>query len=312
MRRLTNKRIAHDRGSKMTDMHGKTVVVTGATNGLGRAMAQALAGMGADTRIVGRSESKSRKTAEQIKRESGNPDVRYYVADLSAQQDVAKLAATLRSDLARLDVLINNAGAWFTDRELSVDGIEMTWALNHLSYFLLTRELLDLLKATAAEHGEARIINQSSSAHANATIHWDDIEFKDDWGTEGKGVFGAGWAVYAQSKLANLLFTFALAQQLEGTGVTANAVHPGVVVTGFSQNNGLFYKAAAPIRKLFNRNTPADGAQPAIHLASAAEARGITSKYYGPPQVEKSPQAIAHDSESQNRLWRLSERMLGI
>lgn len=288
-------------------MRGKTVVITGGTNGLGRAMALALAEMGADVRIVGRDESRCRKTVESIKRATGNVHVGYYVADLSSQTEIRVLAERLNADLNRLDVLINNAGAWFTKRQLSADGIEMTWALNHLAYFLLTRKLLGLLKRTAAEHGEARIINQSSSAHENASMHWHDIEFARDWENEGKGSVGPGWAVYAQSKLANLLFTFALARRLEGTGVTVNAVHPAVVVTGFTRNNGLLYKVAAPIRRLFNRRTPREGAQPAIYLASAPEARGVTGKYYGPPQEAESPQAITHDVDSQDRLWRLSE-----
>lgn len=295
----------------MTDMSGKTVVITGGTSGIGGAMAHALAEMGAGIRIIGRDESRCRETAESIRRDTGNPDVQYYVADLSVQAQVRDVAQRLRNTLDRLDVLINNAGAWFTKRQVSADGIELTWALNHLAYFLLTNELLDLLEATAAEHGEARIINQSSSAHENASIHWDDIEFERSWDTAGKGALGPGWAVYAQSKLANLLFTFALARHLEGTGVTANAAHPAVVVTRFSQNNGLLYKLAAPIRRLSNKRTPREGAQPAIHLASAPEAHGVSGAYYGPPQREETPAAIAHDPETQDRLWRLSKAMIG-
>lgn len=295
----------------MGDMTGKTVVITGGTSGLGEAMGHALAEIGADVRLVGRDEAKCRKTAEAIRARTGNGNVDYYVADLSEQAQVRDVARRLRGDLDRLDVLINNAGAWFTKRRLSADGIELTWALNHLAYFLLTNELLDLLKAMAAAHGEARIINQSSSAHENADIHWDDIEFEHSWDTAGKGALGPGWAVYAQSKLANLLFTFALARDLEGTGVTANAVHPAVVVTGFSQNNGLLYKLAAPIRRLGNKRTPREGAEPAIHLASAPEARGVTGAYLGPPRREETPSAIAHDRKVQERLWRLSERMVG-
>lgn len=294
----------------MADMSGKTAVVTGGTSGIGEAMGHALAGMGAGVRVIGRDESRCHETVEIIRRDTGNPDVQYYVADLSVQAQVRDVAERLRNDLDRLDVLVNNAGAWFTKRQVSADGIELTWALNHLAYFLLTNELLDLLKATAAEHGEARIINQSSSAHENASIHWDDIEFEQSWDTAGKGALGPGWAVYAQSKLANLLFTFALARYLEGTGVTANAVHPAVVVTRFSQNNGLLYKLAAPIRRLSNKRTPREGAQPAIHLASDPEARSISGAYYGPPQRPETPQAIAHDPDTQDRLWRLSERMV--
>jgi NAD(P)-dependent dehydrogenase (short-subunit alcohol dehydrogenase family) len=294
----------------MADMNGKTVVVTGATNGIGEAIALALAKMGAETILVSRSEQKCQDTAARIREETGNENVRYYVADLSSQAQVHDVAAQLRRDLTRLDVLVNNAGAWFTDYKESADGIEMTWALNHMNYFILTNDLLDLIKQTAAEHGDARIINQSSSAHHAGEIHWDNIGFKGVWDTEGRGSSGPGWAVYSQSKYANVLFSFALARRLEGTNITVNAVHPGVVVTGFSQNNGLLYQIAAPIRKLFNRSTPMEGAEPAVWLASAPEAATITGKYYGPPHKEETPKASARDTAEQDRLWQLSEAMM--
>lgn len=293
-------------------MQGKTVVVTGATNGIGKAIAQDLAKLGAEIVIVSRSEQKCATTAQKIRTETGNQNVRYYTADLSVQADVRNVAEQLNTDLTRLDVLVNNAGAWFTERKLSTDGIEMTWALNHLNYFLLTYHLTDLLKRTAEQHGNARIINQSSSAHHEGKMHWDNLQFDGNWDAEGKGSFGAGWGVYSQSKLANVLHAFALARQLEGIGVVANAVHPGVVVTGLSTNNGLMYKLAIPVRRLFNRSTANEGAAPAVYLASASEAATITGAYYGPPTKREEVNPVANDTEAQDRLWQISMEQVGL
>ena len=287
-------------------MKGKTVVVTGATNGLGVAIAEGLAHQGTTLVIVSRNEAKCEETAKTITKKTGNANVTYYAADLSVQGEVRRLAQRLNSDLPRLDVLVNNAGAWFAERKLSADGIEMTWALNYLNYFLLTHELTDLLKHTADEFGEARVINQASMSHLEGKIRWDDLEFKTGWNTKGKGSVGPAWGVYSQSKLANIMHAFTLACRFEGTGLVANAVHPGVVVTGFSQNNGLLYKVASPFRRLFNRSTPEDGAAPAIYLASAPEAANITGAYYGPPHEREEVNPIANDVDAQERLWKVS------
>ena len=293
-------------------MQDKTILITGATNGLGQAIAEDLAKQGATIIIVSRSESKCAATAEQIRRETDNQNIRYYAADLSVRAQVNDLIGKLNRDLTRLDVLINNAGAWFTKPKRSADGIEMTWALNHLSYFLLTHGLTDLLKQTAKEHGEARVINQASGSHLEGKIHWDNLQFDGNWKTAGKGSYGSGWSVYSQSKLANVLHAFTLARHLEGTGVVANAIHPGVVVTGFSTDNGLIYKIAAPIRRLFIRTSPHHGAAPALYLASAPEAATISGAYYGPPQEREDVNPIANDIEAQDRLWRISVEQLGL
>lgn len=290
-------------------MNKRTILITGATNGLGAAMASDLAHTDASIIIVSRSESKCAAMAEQLR--GLNADVRYYAADLSSQAEVRSLTEKLNDDLARLDVLINNAGAWFSTRQLSVDGIEMTWALNHLNYFLLTNGLLDLLKRTAVTYGEARIVNQASSAHQEGKIHWDNLQFDGNWDTDGKGSTGSGWGVYCQSKLANVMHAFALTRRLEGTGVVANVIHPGVVVTGFSQNNGLMYKVAAPIRRLFNRASASDGAAPAVYLATAPEAATITGAYFGPPQQREDANPLALDEAAQERLWKASMEQIG-
>lgn len=292
-------------------MQGKTVVVTGATNGIGEAIAEDLASKGANLVIVSRNEAKCAETAKRITEKTGNSSIVYYAADLSVQREVRGLADKLNENLLRLDVLINNAGAWFAERKLSSDGIEMTWALNHLNYFLLTHKLTDLLKRTADEFGEAGVIDQASSSHLEGKIHWDDLEFTTGWDTKGKGSVGPGWGVYSQSKLANVMHAFALARRFEGTGVVANAVHPGVVVTGFSQNNGLLYRVVAPFRRMFNQSPPERGAAPAVYLASAPEAASITGAYYGPPHQREEVNPIANDVNAQERLWNVSLNYVG-
>jgi retinol dehydrogenase-12 len=293
----------------MADMTGKVVVVTGATNGIGEATALELARMGARMVVISRNPEKCAATVARIKDETGNTDVTYYAADLSAQGAVREVAAKVKADFDRLDVLVNNAGMWFTERKLSADGLEMTWALNHLGYFLITHELLPLLTATAEAHGEARVVSVSSMAHAAEPIYWDDIQF-EDW--ERARTDYPGWGCYAQSKFANMLFGLALARRLEGTGVTSNVVHPGVVVTGFSQNNGWFYQLGSFFRRIWNRATALEGATPSIYCASAPEMRGVSGKYYGPPQQEETPVEGSHDVAQQDRLWALSEKMVGL
>ena len=198
----------------LTSLQGKTILVTGATNGIGLVTARELAKMGAQVTIVGRSAEKCAAVAEHIQAAAGTP-VEVIVGDLSVMEGVRQVAITFREKHSQLHVLVNNAGGMFTRRVLTADGFEYTFALNHLNYFLLTDLLLDLLKAGAP----SRIINVSSVAHENAKIDFDNLQ--------GQKRF-VGLEAYGQSKLANLLFTYELARRLEGTGVTANALHPGV------------------------------------------------------------------------------------
>ena len=205
-------------------MQGKICLITGGTNGIGKSTAQALAQMGATVVIVGRNAPKTAQVVEEIRAASGNNNVDSLLADLSSQQEVRRLADEFKSKYSHLHVLLNNAGGVFMQRQLSVDGIEMTFALNHLAYFLLTNLLLDTIKASAP----ARIINVSSDAHTSGKIEFDNLQ--------GERRYSPG--AYGNSKLANILFTMELARRLEGTGVTVNALHPGFVATGFAKNNG--------------------------------------------------------------------------
>jgi NAD(P)-dependent dehydrogenase (short-subunit alcohol dehydrogenase family) len=276
-------------------MRGKTVLVTGANQGIGKATALALARQGARVTIVSRSADKGRAATAEIEAASGSKGVDLIVADLSSQGEVRRAAAEFKSRNARLDVLVNNAGVFVPARHTTIDGIEETFAVNHLSYFLLTRELLDVLKASAP----ARIVNVSSDAHHRGTMHWSDLEFAEH--------HYSGWGAYTQSKLANVLFTYELARRLEGTGVTANADHPGVVASGFGRTYpgpmALLYVLGRPFML-----TPDQGARTSVYLASSPEVEGVSGKYFARSRVEKSSR-VTYCQASQRKLWALSEQM---
>ena len=192
---------------------------------------------------------------------------------------------------------MNNAGAFFARREESTDGIEMTWALNHLNYFLLTDLLLDVLKASAP----ARIVNVSSTAHTGVKgINFEDIEFKHGY---------SGWTAYGHSKLANVLFTYELARRLAGTRITANALHPGFVATGFGHNNSRLMRVGMNIAQKIIAKRPEQGAETSVYLASSPEVEGVSGKYFDNKQAIKSS-AASYDTEAARRLWDLSETMV--
>ncbi len=274
------------------EMQGKICLVTGATLGIGKETALGLARKGAHVVIVGRDEARTRETAAWIAKESSNPQVDFLVADLSSQAEVRRLAAAFADIYPRLDVLINNAGAIFMKRELTVDGVERTWALNHLAEFLLTHLLLDKLAASAP----ARIVNVSSDAHTAGAIAFDDLQGEKKYG---------GMRIYAQSKLANILFTYALARRLAGKGVTANCLHPGVVATGFGHNTPGFVNTLLSLARPFLL-TAQQGAATSIYLASSPEVANVSGKYF----VKCKPAAsskLSTDVALQEKLWQLSE-----
>jgi NAD(P)-dependent dehydrogenase (short-subunit alcohol dehydrogenase family) len=272
-------------------MHGKVCMVTGATSGVGLVTAQALAHQGATLIVVGRNPERGAATVSRIQHETGNSAVELISADLSAQAQVRRLASEVQRRFTRLDVLINNAGALFLRRQLSPDGLEMTFALNHLAYFLLTNLLLDHLKASPA----ARIVNVSSEAHRGARLDFADLQGQHRY---------RGWRAYARSKLANILFTYALARRLEGTSVVANALHPGFVATNFGRNNrgitAVFFRIAQ-----LAAISPEQGAQTIIYLASSPEVKGITGAYFVKKKAVRSSQ-ISYDRSAADRLWQVS------
>jgi retinol dehydrogenase 12 len=281
-------------------VRGAVCLVTGATGGIGYETALGLARLGARVAMIGRDSAKLQACADRIRAAVPGAAVEPHRADLSAQAEIRRLAGTLRAAYPRLDVLVNNAGAIFDRRTLTVDGIERTWALDHLGYVLLTLELLDTLKDAAAAGGKPRIVNVASAAHYRGHIDFDDVE-----GARRYRAMGA----YAQAKLANVLFTYALARRLRDSGITANAVHPGVVNTGFAKNTGGLLGAAwALMRPLLI--TPEKGARTSLHVASDPGLDGVTGRYFshGRPKVSS---AESRDEAVQERLWALSLRQVG-
>jgi len=281
-------------------MRDKVCLVTGATSGIGYETALGLARRGARVVIVGRDAARTQACAGMMRDAASGARVDAHVADLSAQAEIRRLAGTLRDAYPRLDVLVNNAGAIFDRRTLTVDGIERTWALDHLGYVLLTLELLDTLKAAAAAGAEPRIVNVASAAHYRGHIDFDDIG--------GARHYGAMRA-YAQAKLGNVLFTYALARRLRDSGIAVNALHPGVINTGFAKNTGgLFGTAWSLIRPFLT--TPEKGARTSLHVASAPELDGVTGRYFSHSRP-KTSSSESRDEAVQERVWALSLEQVG-
>ncbi len=275
-------------------MHNKTIIVTGANAGIGRVTALELAKMGARVVMVCRDKERGAAAQKDIIAQTGNTKVDLLLADLSSQQSIRQLAATIQQKYNRLDVLVNNAGAMFASRQLTVDGLEMTFALNHLNYFLLTHLLLDLLKASAP----SRIVNVSSEAHRGAKLDFADLQHEKSF---------PGFSVYGQSKLANIYFTYELARRLEGTGVTVNALHPGFVATNFAKNNGLMYQVGMVFMRPFAMNDQ-KGAATQIYLASSPEVEGVTGKYFNKKKAVASS-GVSYDVAAAQQLWSISESL---
>jgi NAD(P)-dependent dehydrogenase (short-subunit alcohol dehydrogenase family) len=274
-------------------VQGKHILITGATNGIGLAAAQALVALGVNVAIVGRDETRTRVAAAAIGAAAKGATVTTLVADLASQAAVRKLAAEVLARCPRLDVLVNNAGAMYGTRRLSQDGIELTWAVNHLALFLLTSLLLDRLKASAP----ARIITTASGAHQGAHIPFDDVNAERDYRSFGR---------YGETKLANILFTAELARRLEGTGITANCYHPGLVATGFNRGNGLLTDIGMATLNLVAR-TPAVGADTLVWLATSADAANVSGRFFFDRQQRQASRE-AQDVQVARRLWELSER----
>jgi NAD(P)-dependent dehydrogenase (short-subunit alcohol dehydrogenase family) len=276
-------------------MKGKTVVITGATAGIGLAAARALAAMGARVAGVSRDPDKCARVAGELRETTGNGDIGIFCADLSSMKSVRQLADDLLARFPRIDVLINNAGGIYVRRVLTVDGFERTFALNHLSYFLLTRRLLDRLTASAP----ARIVNVSSSSHYSSRIHFDDLQLAGKY---------SAMRAYGQSKLANLLFTYELDRRLKGTGVTANAVHPGLVRTDITKDNGWLFRLFQPL-VLMGSRTPEEGARPIVYVASSPEVEGVSGAYFIDERPVRSSDA-SYNPDDAARLWNMSENLV--
>lgn len=279
-------------------MQGRTVLITGATSGIGRATALALAAQGAQLIVVARDPARGEALLRDLSAAApGTPAADLRLADLSSLADVRRLAREVRASHSQLHALINNAGGVHQTRQTTVDGLELTFALNHLAYFVLTNELLDLLRATPG----ARIVNVSSSAQAQGHIDFGDLQGERKY---------APMRAYFPSKLANVLFTYELARRLAGSGVTVNALHPGVVNSNFGgQIRGPMGLAMSLIKR-FGSVSPAQGAGTTVYLATSPEVEGVSGRYFErqkavPSGKESYDQAIA------GRLWDVSEQLTG-
>jgi NAD(P)-dependent dehydrogenase (short-subunit alcohol dehydrogenase family) len=273
------------------------VLITGGTGGIGRATALALATLGARVGITGRDRDRTLAAATEIARISGNPAVDAFAADLSSQAEVRRLAADVLAAYPRLDVLINNAGGFWAHRRATADGLEHTFAVNHLAPFLLTDLLLDRLTASAP----ARVITVSSAAHASGTIAFDDLMGERRY---------SGSTAYDQSKLANVLFTYELARRLEGTGVSATALHPGLTNTAFSAEDParLFAPIVALLRPFMR--SPARAAETPVYLAGSPDVEGVTGRYFA-DRREKRTSKASYDTAIAGRLWQVSADLVG-
>ena len=278
-------------------MAGKTVLVTGATAGIGKATALGLATMGAHLAITGRDRGRTEAAAGEIGA-AGGEQVDALVADLSSQSEVRRLADEVLQSLDRIDVLVNNAGGYWHTRHLTVDGLERTFAVNHLAPFLLTNLLLDRLKQNAS----ARVVTVSSHAHADGRIDFDDLQGERSY---------SGARAYNQSKLANVLFTYELARRLQATPVTANTLHPGLVNTSFgAEDPSRVQRLLVPFMRPFMK-TPAQGAATPIHMASAPDLEQVTGRYFVNSKPKRSAKR-SYDEATAARLWQVSADLVGL
>ena len=277
------------------DMTGKNVLITGATAGIGRAAAEELARQGAHILGVSRNPDKCNKTADEIRAATGNPHIQFMSANLSSMTHVAQTARAASAHFPKIDVLVNNVGAIFHRYMETEDGFERTFALNHLSPFLLTNLLLDNILAGAP----ARIINVASSAQFTGKMHFDNLNLTGSFRT---------FKVYGQSKLANMLFTYELNRRIAGSGVTVNAMHPGLVRTNIATNNFPLFRQAQSLALIWAR-TPERGARTIIYLASSPDVEGVTGKYFVDEKAVASATA-SYNEQDAARLWEVSEQML--
>ena len=279
-------------------MTGKVVLVTGGSGGIGKATALGLAQLGARVGIVGRDAARVEAAAADIRSTSGSEAVDVFTADLSSQAEVRRLAAEVLDAYPRLDVLVNNVGGFWAHRHVTADGLERTFALNHLASFLLTNLLLQRLTASAP----ARVVTVSSGAQALGRIDFDDLQGARNY---------SGQRAYNQSKLANVMFTYVVARRLTGSGVTATALHPGVTSTNFGAEDQAWYfgKMSGLARRFMQ--TPAKGAATSIYLAASPGVEGVTGRYFANRKAKDSNKA-SYDTAAAARLWQVSSDLVGL
>jgi NAD(P)-dependent dehydrogenase (short-subunit alcohol dehydrogenase family) len=278
-----------------SSMAGKVVLVTGSTSGIGEQTARALAGRGATVILNGRSRDRCAAVARRLQEETGNPSIDLLPGDLSTGNGVRAVAEAFRAQHDRLDVLINNVGAIFWKRDETADGVERTFALNHLSYFHLTTLLLDRLEASAP----SRVVNVASDTHRGVRLDFDDLQAKQSY---------SAMAAYNRSKLANVLFTYELARRLKDTGVTANALHPGVTSTNWGKGGGAMTALMWVVMRFVQ--SAERGAQTSVYLATSPDVASSTGKYFK-KQREAPSSPESHDEAAARRLWEVSAALIG-
>ena len=275
-------------------MDGKVVVITGGTSGIGQVAAVALAGQGARIILIARDRSRAAEALAEINRAGPALAHRWVCADLASIAETRKVAAEITAREPRIDVLINNAGALFNRRRLSPDGLEMTFAVNHVAYFVLTEGL----KQALISSGSARVVNTASGAHRGATLDFEDLQSERSY---------SGFQVYGRSKLCNILYTRELARRLAGSGVTANCLHPGFVATRFGAKSGGVLGALMPVAKL-GAISPKKGAETIVYLASSPDVGSASGLYFYQCRPD-TPSPSAQDDAAAARLWAESERL---
>ncbi|HEY1961430.1 MAG TPA: SDR family oxidoreductase [Rhizomicrobium sp.] len=278
-------------------MRNKVVVITGATSGIGEVAADRLAQKGARIVLVARDHARGEQTRRHLQAVAAHTDHTVHFADISRLSEMKRVAKEIADTEPHIDVLINNAGAMFTQRQVTEDGLERTFALNHMSYFVLTNLLLDRLKATEG----ARILSTASDAHSGARLDFDDLQSAKRY---------SGFAVYGRTKLMNILFTRELARRLAGTGVTANCLHPGFVATRFGDASGGLMGFGIGLAKKFAL-TPEQGAETIVWLASSPDVEGQTGGYYHKCKPATPSRAAQNDADAR-RLWDVSAKISGV
>ena len=275
-------------------MNGRTCLITGATDGIGKEAAIELAKKGCNLILIGRNKEKGDKVVEQIRKIADSyVDIDYFTADLMLMKEVSRVADEVSRKYPKIDILLNNVGAYFAFRGVTEEGFERTFALNHLGYFLMTKKLLPLVEKSNYK----RIVNVSSSAHYGIDFEFDNLNGEKKY---------SGFDIYKKSKLANVMFTYELAKRVKDRGITANCLHPGFVSTNFGKNNNFLWRNVIRVAMWLTAINVKDGAKTSIHLACSDEVKDITGRFFANCQVKKGSSKAKND-EHNRKLWDISE-----